>query len=76
MDFLTNKFLRQLVCFWVGFLGVALFSFMFNQPFDQPFKQPFSQPVAAAVSLVQPSAHQSQISLWRDPSHQELNFYQ
>lgn len=64
MDFLANKFLRQLVCFLVGFLGVALFSFA------------SSQRTVVAFSSVQPSAHQAQISLWRNPSHQELNFYQ
>lgn len=65
MDFLANKFLRQLVCFLVGFLGVALFSFAFNQ-----------RTAVAAFSSIQPSSHQAQISLWRNPSHQELNFYQ
>ncbi|MBW4660574.1 MAG: hypothetical protein KME15_18030 [Drouetiella hepatica Uher 2000/2452] len=69
MDFLANKFLRRLVYFLVGFLGVALFSFAFNQPSSQ-------RAAAAAFSSVQPSAHQAQISLWRNPSHQELNFYQ
>ncbi len=70
MDFLANKFLRQLVCFLMGFLGVALFSFTLNQPFNQ-------RTAAVAFSTVQPSGHQSQeVSLWRNPSHQELNFYQ
>jgi len=66
MDFFANKFLRQVVYFMVGLLSIALVSFASSQ---------LSPATAASFSSNQFHSSQ-QISVWRNPSHQEPNFYQ
>lgn len=65
-----------LVYFVVGLLGVALFSagsVLNPQLAVAASHQTASIPTVATQSHQNPSAD---ISLWRNPSHQELNFYQ
>jgi hypothetical protein len=65
MDFLANKFMRRMVYFIIGLLSVALFSFGSSQWFT-----------ATAADFSSNQQHQSQeLSSWRNPSHQEANFY-
>ncbi|HEY9641321.1 MAG TPA: hypothetical protein V6C57_12610 [Coleofasciculaceae cyanobacterium] len=68
MNFLANKVVRQLIYFLVGLLGVVLFSFEFAQQVTA---------TTPLVSFAQSPADQIEaVSLWRNPSHQEPNFYQ
>jgi hypothetical protein len=68
MNFLAHQAVRQLIYFFVGLLGAILFSFGFTQQVTATTEAP--------VSFAQSQANQIEVvSLWRNPSHQELNFY-
>ena len=67
MNVNLHQSLRYIVLFLVSLVGAFLLSFA-GSP-NQPA-------VATAVNLLGQPATSVTLSDWRDPSHQELNYYQ